>query len=52
MQRRVPDIAKAYTSFGYEPTKSLHYIIEDVIAYYRKAISVRAPAVAAAPAGQ
>jgi nucleoside-diphosphate-sugar epimerase len=36
MQRRVPDIAKAYQSFGYRPTKSLDYIVEDVVAYCRK----------------
>lgn len=42
MLRRVPDIAKANQSFGYRPTKSLDYIIEDVIAYSRK--TMKSPA--------
>lgn len=41
MQRRVPDITKARESFGYEPTKSLHYIVEDVVAYASHTLSQR-----------
>jgi UDP-glucose 4-epimerase len=35
MQRRVPDITKARNSFGYLPSKSLDYIIQDVISFAR-----------------
>ena len=54
MQRRVPDIAKAYKTFGYTPTKSLHCIIQDVISYARESEGVWTPSrlAAAALAGQ
>jgi UDP-glucose 4-epimerase len=35
MQRRVPDIAKARSWFGYAPTQSLDDIIKSVVAYCR-----------------
>jgi UDP-glucose 4-epimerase len=49
MQRRVPDIAKARTWFGYAPTQSLDDIIKSVITYCRSSAeaSTLQPAAAA-----
>jgi UDP-glucose 4-epimerase len=48
MQRRVPDISKAYRWFGYAPTKSLDEIIDSVVAYCRSHLrTLPPPAVAA-----
>lgn len=38
MQRRVPDIEKASQTFGYRPTKSLEYIVKDVISHSRNVV--------------
>jgi UDP-glucose 4-epimerase len=49
MQRRVPDIAKARTWFGYAPTQSLDDIIKSVVTYCRSSAeaSTLQPAAAA-----
>jgi len=41
MQRRVPDIAKAHKVFGFEPTKPLDCIIDDVLCHVRSTIKLR-----------
>jgi UDP-glucose 4-epimerase len=46
MQRRIPDIAKARTWFGYAPTQSLDDTIKSVVAYCRS--SAEAPTLQAA----
>jgi UDP-glucose 4-epimerase len=49
MERRVPDISKARSSFGFSPKRSLEEIIKDVIAY-SESQTAEAPKVAAARA--
>jgi UDP-glucose 4-epimerase len=39
MRRRVPDLRKAGELIGYEPTRPLKTILDDVIAYEREALS-------------
>jgi len=43
MQRRVPDISKARTWFGYTPTKSLEFIISSVVDHCRETLRSSAP---------
>jgi UDP-glucose 4-epimerase len=40
MDRRVPDISKAYEYFGYKPSRSLMDIVTSVVGYYRGQPSV------------
>jgi len=48
MQRRVPDIAKARSWFGYAPTQSLDDIIKSVVAYCRSSVEASTLQAAAA----
>ena len=48
MQRRIPDIAKARSWFGYAPTQSLDDIIKSVVAYCRSSVEASTLQAAAA----
>jgi UDP-glucose 4-epimerase len=48
MQRRVPDISKARSWFGYAPTQSLDDIIKSVVAYCSTTVESSTPQTAAA----